>query len=79
MQWNVEANAFFRTAETGMLGIDRPGPHIVEPQGRTVVERFRPFAAKFVEAVTLAMAFITKLLGKTACIKMRSPFTVFMD
>ena len=63
-----------------MTAADRPGTGtgIAEQDGRAIGVGLRPLATQFVKTVTLAVAFVTKVHGKTAGVEVRAALAVLV-
>src|SRR5271166_5890295 len=73
-------HALFRATRARYSGPDRPhARNLIEVPGRASGVRHRPLAAEFVQAVSLAMAFVAKRGGEPASVKVSAARAVLMN
>ena len=69
----------FGATHAAVTNTDWPDVHIIKAGGRTVGKSPWPLAANLVEAVTVPVANVPELFGKTAFVKMGPAFAMVMD
>src|SRR5208337_4966741 len=81
VDWLGEADALLAAADAGMARAHWPGLHarIAEQHDGAVGVGFRTFAAEFVQAVPLAVAFVAEFQREAARVEMGAALAVLVD